>query len=93
MTTTSNERHMELLATLGELIKYWRSHPELRLGQVIYNFTTVGLVDSYHVPDAHYREALAAANRATAEALSAGSGTDTRTDEPSPQMSAEGATP
>lgn len=48
------------------LTKYWRAHPDLRLGQIVGNFTptvrtSVGGAepgDPYHVEDAVYEAAL-----------------------------------
>ena len=56
------KREIEILNTLGELYSYWRDHPELRLGQIIYNIDPSVYDDSYHLPDKYLRTWLEAAN-------------------------------
>lgn len=49
----TNERREEIEKTLKALTQYWMSHPELRLGQIIYsmNFSVFGTGDSFYIPD------------------------------------------
>ena len=59
-----NKREIEILNTLGELYEYWRAHPELRLGQILYNFSPEPNYDVYYTVDSYYRIVLEQANKA-----------------------------
>ena len=62
MSDLTAERAKEIGDLLAELSTYWYEHPQLRLGQILVNVGPRG-VDPFYVLDAHYRAALAAANR------------------------------
>lgn len=62
MSTASCERRQEILDTVLSITNYWWDHPELRLGQIIYNIDPAVYDDSYHLPDKHLRTWLEAAN-------------------------------
>lgn len=54
------KREIEILHILGELYDYWKNHPELRLGQIIVNFTPPHHDDPFYMPDSYYRAAIQA---------------------------------
>ena len=46
---------------LGELQKFWESHPDWRFGQIMFNLFGAG--DHFHMPDAHTYSVFRQANK------------------------------